>query len=146
MLQRYGLLYLWTSPKTCFLTSVFEHSPLFSPFFTFFVKNCIKSAPFLSKQGEVSGSSRSLPFLLLLTFSFLHHTSHARGRSECCQKRCECSYYDLHHNLQCSLPFHIIYNLQFIIFFYLTQISPHRPFWANETNETNSHNWNNLVH
>ena len=33
MLQRYGLLPLFTNKKTCFLTSVFGHSPFFSPFF-----------------------------------------------------------------------------------------------------------------
>ena len=39
MLQRYGLLLLRASRKTCFLTYVFEHSAFFS---TFFVKNDTK--------------------------------------------------------------------------------------------------------
>ncbi len=38
MLQRYGLLPLFTNKKTCFLTSVFGHSPFFS---TFFVKKML---------------------------------------------------------------------------------------------------------
>ena len=32
MLQRYGLLFLWTSRKTCFLTSVYGHSVFFVTF------------------------------------------------------------------------------------------------------------------
>ena len=48
MLQRYGLLLLRASRKTCFLTYVFEHSAFFS---TFFVKNDLKHQEFLVEVG-----------------------------------------------------------------------------------------------